>query len=154
MPEESETVVLGKPPTLAELGTDYILERTILGFPPFYGSTGMAGPGFLGFQFENDVLVYGVWASYGYAIIYGRVLESRPEDHEQYHPWMTRYSTRHLPVINELTSVIKGHQVAEVSLSEDACVITTTRDGETLTVELVKNDHRLAPSFTGKNNDA
>ena len=154
LPEEDETVILGKPPTLAEVGTEYILGRTIVGFSPFYGSIGMAGPGFLGIQFADEALVYGVWASHGYAIINDRVLESRPEDYDQYHPWMTTYPTKNLPPVNDLIPVIIGHQVAEVSLSDDACVLRTTRDGEWLTIELVKNDHRLAPNFVGKKNDA
>ena len=97
-PKRDETVILGKPPTLAEIGTEYIEGKTIVGYSPYYGSIGMSGPGFLGIEFKDEVLVYGVWGSYRYIIVNDRVLESKPEDYDKYHPWMTRYSTKELSV--------------------------------------------------------
>jgi hypothetical protein len=114
----------------------------------------MSGPGFLGLEFKDEALVYAVWGAYGYTLINDRVLESKPEELDIYHPWMTRYHIKDLPAFDDLLPVIIGHQVSEVSLRDELCIINTIKGGEKLKIELVKNDKRLAPNLKGKKEDA
>lgn len=91
-PNFRQVIMLGKPDTLKEFGTDKLKNTVITDICRFLGTYGMGGPGFFGFklegEFETRWLVFCIWSAGEHILLDDRVLECYPTFNTIYKPWI------------------------------------------------------------------
>ncbi len=154
-PRPNETFILGKPLTLLERGEKTLLGGRIVGYSTWYGTYGMGGPGFLGFEIEgeqkskeqeeNEVLVYAVWYAGAYTLIDNRVVECHPRYYRDYHPWVSQFVDKDVPNWDDLTPALLGSRIVKIELHDSKFLLEATKGEKVHQIEFLKNDARLPP---------
>lgn len=155
-PKPDETIVFGKPQTLAETDINNLVGRKIVGYDSGYGSYGMGGPGFLGFTLSvdpdiaqintnRDVLVYAVWGAGQYTLIDNRVFTCSPLFYSEFHPWLSEFANIDISTWDDLAPILLDGQIVGIDLDNDKCVISVSNGGKEHIIEFLKNDPRLPP---------
>ena len=153
-PEDDETMLLSKPPTLAETGPDILLNRTILDFSFNQGTYGMGGPGFFGLLIDRDgsreYLTYTVWASGQYVLMDGRVLECHLNHNESYHPWFSDWSGENDENRwDDLSGVLKGSVIISSELTDTELHLDIASHGNTHRMTFYRYHADLPPQGDG-----
>lgn len=154
-PEKDETVVLGKPKTINEVGAKMIVGHKIIKYCQCLGSYGMGGPGFFGLLLENtegnrEYLVYAVWASGEYILLDGRVVLSHAKYNKQFHPWVSKWANPDTEDWDDLSPLIEGAIIEKTELFEDKLIIKINKSNSLHSFEFYRYDDRLPPHGSGK----
>lgn len=154
-PEEGETVVLGKPKTIVEVGPESIVGNKIIKYSGCLGSYGMGGPGFFGLLLENsdgkrEYIIYAVWASGEYILMDGRVIEAHADYNEQFHPWVSQWANEGVENWDDLSTAIEGAVIESVELLDNKFCIIIRKDNASYKMEFFRNDDRLPPNGSGE----
>ncbi|MBE6876409.1 MAG: hypothetical protein E7496_06760 [Ruminococcus sp.] len=123
----SEVIMLGKPLTISEFGTEKLIGSKILDYNLYFGTYGMGGAGFFGLKLEGAFgirwLVYCIWSAGEHILLDNRIIECHPDFLEKYHPWIIWGNNRHEEyekTCQELKKALSGLEILNVDLQEHA----------------------------------
>ncbi len=116
-----EVILLGKPLTIAEFGTEQLINSIILDICPFCGTYGMGGPGFFGIKLQGDWgirwLTYCIWAAGEHLLLNDRVLECAPAFSHKYNPWIA--SGNDTNDLADLKRMLTGLSIRKLDIDEE-----------------------------------
>jgi hypothetical protein len=162
-PRKSETIIAGRPHTLAERGASSLIGARVEGFNSHLGSYGMGGPGFFGLLLaphgavdEREYLVAAIWGAEEYVFLDGRVIGCPPTHYASYRPWI-----RDAPQDGDaregeeegadtLDAVLVGATIGGAAIEDNRLRISLVQGGIEHVLEYVKQDLRQPPLSTGQ----
>ncbi len=129
-PNLSEVMMLGRPLTISEFGTENLISSKILDYTLYKGSYGMGGAGFFGLKLEGEFgirwLVYCIWSSGEHLLLDDRIIECHPKFIEKYHPWIVWGNDMHEmyeKTCQDLKNLLSGLEILNIDLQEHALKI-------------------------------
>jgi hypothetical protein len=163
-PRKGETIIAGRPQTLAERGSSFPIGARVVGFHSHLGTYGMGGPGFFGLLLaprgeveEREYLVAAVWGAEEYLLLDERVIGCHPNYYASYRPW-----TRDQPGggdakegeeeggADELEAVLVGATIVAAAIEDDRLRLSLVQSGTEHVLEFVKQDPRQPPLSHGQ----
>ena len=127
VPNPMEVIMLGKPLTIPEFGTEQFIGSKILDYNLYFGTYGMGGPGFFGLKLEGAFgirwLVYCIWLAGEHILLDNRIIECYPDFLEKYHPWIVWGNHRHEEyeqTRQNLKNLLSGLKILNIDLQEHA----------------------------------
>lgn len=161
-PRKSETIIAGRPHSLAERSASSLIGARVEGFHSSLGTYGMGGPGFFGFLLaphgevgEREYLVAAIWGAEEYLFLDGRVIGCSPKYYASHRPWIrdeprggeAREGERGA---GELEAVLVGATIGAVDIENDRLSISLVQGGIEHVLEVVKQDPRQPPQGRGQ----
>lgn len=126
-PNFRQVIMLGRPDTINEFGTDRLKGAVITDICRFLGTYGMGGPGFFGFKlegaFETRWLVFCIWSAGEHILLDDRVLECYPSFNSIYHPWIKNGIKNPEQPLREL---LIGSVIDSVELEDNSIAVSLT----------------------------
>ena len=129
-PNPAEVIMLGKPLTISEFGTEQFIKSKILDYNLYFGTYGMGGAGFFGLKLEGAFgirwLVYCIWSAGEHILLDNRIIECHPDFIENYHPWIIWGNNRHEEyekTCQALKKALSGLKIQNIDLQEHALKI-------------------------------
>jgi hypothetical protein len=162
-PRKSETIIAGRPHTLAERGASSLIGARVEGYSSQLGSYGMGGPGFFGLLLaphgavdEREYLVAAIWGAKEYVFLDGRVIGCPPKYYARYRPWI-RDEPRGGDArdgeeegADKLDAVLVGATIGAAAIEDDRLRISLVQGGIEHVLEYVKQDPRQPPMGHGE----
>lgn len=139
------TTMLGRPLRLSDINTSFFIGKKIVDYSGCYGSYGMGGPGFLGFEFEDYpyVMVCAAWGAECYSMYDGKLLGCHPDYEDKYDHWD----------IGKFKVCIKNAIVDDIIVNENSFVMKLKKGNTTHNFVFMKNHEKLSPYTGGKKRD-
>ena len=126
-PNPAEVIMLGKPVTISEFGTENFINSKILDYTLYQGTYGMGGAGFFGLKLEGKFgirwLVYCIWLAGEHILLDNKILECHPKFIEKYHPWIVWGNDMHEAyekTCQDLKNLLSGLEILNIDLQEHA----------------------------------
>ena len=152
-PNPAEVIMLGKPLTISEFGTENLIHSKISDYTPYMGTYGMGGAGFFGLKLEGAFgirwLVYCIWSAGEHILLDDKIIECHSDFWEKYHPWLTNGTRQEYEQTHEnFKNLLSGLEILNIDLQEHALKIRLS--GNHVLETYQKSDKFPEQAGTGK----
>lgn len=153
-PNNGEVVIVKKPSKLSQSHGKNFIGKKLARIYANYGTYGLSGAGFFGFEVknddrdlavENDTLVFAVRGSATYTVIDDRVVFTYPSYSGDLTSWAKVLANEVSPYDTQLTLMMEDAEIIDVTTKSDLCIFTTLNNGNKHTIKMLKYGENIPP---------